>query len=78
MPRPLTFEERLAVTLSLKGERYVHRRWPREVVERFARAGVASASCPQSLPLAWVHRRLLPAFASVLPGRVVCLYTEKW
>ena len=76
MPRPLTFEERAAASLSLKGERLTHRRWPKEVVEAFVRADVAPATIP--LRPTPVYKRLLPSLACVLPRRVAGLYSDEY
>ena len=76
MPRPLTFEERVAVSLALKGERYTHRRWPREAREAFAGAEVAPASCPYNPPLKRVYVKILTGVARALPRRLFWLYPD--
>lgn len=42
MLRPVTTEEFISVNLATRGERYNHRRWPREVVEAFLAAKVVT------------------------------------
>ena len=44
MPKPLTGEDAVKVSIATKGERYAHRRWPDDVVIRFAAAEVVTAA----------------------------------
>ena len=44
MPKPLTDEDVLKVSIATKRESYTHRRWPHDVVRAFASGGVIAAS----------------------------------
>jgi hypothetical protein len=73
MPRPLTFEERVAVRLALKGESFNHRHWPREVTRALSAADVVPAKtlAANRAPL---RERLLAIPLGGLPRRVMGLY----